>query len=275
MPHNLTSPILMNNTQSHAPRWARIKFVLPLLLTFNFSFLIIQCGLDVEDPTPPSPPVWVEKSLPEEWPERGIDAHESGGILLEWELNPSIENVKYYNLFRAENFDLQDSMREFIVIGKVDIESNLPVEYIDRGVITNTVYSYYLIAEDGSGNVSSSSDTVMYRRLSTVPSINMSPNGLTAELPINRSLAWSPGYYSNMENYTITILNLENMLILRREVIPGNYIGSTEYFHIPDSVQMVSGTFYQWRVDMSAQYINGCETAGSESLWATFLFTGG
>ena len=65
------------------PKWARMTFWFRVHLTFSLSLLTIQCGLNIEDSTPPSPPVWVQKSLPEEWPEPGIDAHESGGIFLE------------------------------------------------------------------------------------------------------------------------------------------------------------------------------------------------
>jgi hypothetical protein len=265
----------MNGTESSPPpRWARMKFVLPLLLTFNFSFLTIQCGLDVEDATSPSAPVWVQKSLPEEWPERGIDAHESGGIFLEWEPNPMEENVTSYLLYRAEFFEAKDSLGDFELLETFMLESSLVSEYIDRNAIMSTRYHYTLIAEDASENQSTPSDTLSYMRFGPIWFDTMLPNGLAMILPYNRKVQWAYGYTGPMENYTLTITNVESDLILRRELTPGNYIaGGSEYFTIPDTIVLLSENVYKWRVDMGAQYVAGRETAGSESAWATFLYT--
>ena len=35
-----------------------------------------------------------------------------------------------------------------------------------------------------------------------------------------------------------------------------------------------SGEVYQWRVDAIGRYVNGLETAGSESQWVPFLYVG-
>ena len=90
------------------------------LIFFNF----ISCGLDIEDPTPPSTPVWVQKSLPEIWPERGIDAHESGGIFLEWEPNPE-DDIEAYSIFRAERFEEDDSLGKYELLTVIPIETNI------------------------------------------------------------------------------------------------------------------------------------------------------
>jgi hypothetical protein len=246
-----------------------------LVFTFNLSLLTIQsCGLDVEDSTLPSKPQWVPKSLPEEWPERGIDAHESGGIFLEWEPKPFDENVTSYLLYRAESFWLEDSLGDFALLETLMLESYSDSEYIDRSTTVNTRYHYLLFAEDASGNISTPSDTLSYTRLSPINSSLMLPNGLLAPLDSDRELQWTYGYSVAMETYTMTILNADNELILRRELIPGNYIGGGEYYTVPDTIVLRSGNIYKWRVDMSGRYAEDCETAGSESPWATFLYSG-
>ena len=244
-----------------------------LLLTINFSLLIFNsCGLDIEDSTPPSAPVWVQKSLPEDWPERGIDAHESGGIFLEWEPNPIEENVNSYLLHRAEYFEVEDSLGDFELLSTLLLESSSASEYIDRSTTVNTRYHYVLIAEDGSENQSTPSDTLGYMRLGAMSSASMLPNGLSVPLDSDRKMQWIYSYNVAMENYTLTILSADNGLILRREITPGNYIGGREYFTVPDTIVLTSGSVYKWRVDMGGRYEEGRETAGSESPWATFLY---
>ena len=263
-------------------KWPRPRFLnstfrlstLGLLLTFNFAFLISACGLDIEDSTPPSAPVWVQKSLPEEWPECGIDAHESGGIFLEWEPNPIEENITSYLLHRAEYFELEDSLGDFELHSTLMLESSSVLEYIDRSTAVNTRYHYVLFAEDGSENRSTPSDTLGYMRLGAISSASMFPNDLSVPLDSDRKLQWTYSYDVAMENYTMTILSADNGLILRREITPGNYIGVREYFNVPDTTVLISGSVYKWRVDMGGLYEENWETAGSESMWATFLYGG-
>jgi hypothetical protein len=246
-----------------------------LLFTFNFPLLIFNsCGLDIEDSTPPSKPQWVQKSLPEEWPERGIDAHESVGIFLEWEPNPVQENVTFYLLHRAEYFVLEDSLGDFELLSTLMLKSSSASEYVDRSTMVNTRYHYVLIAKDASENQSTPSDTLGYMRITAINSAWMLPNGLSVALPPDRKLQWRYVYDVAMENYTMTILSADNGLILRRELTPGNYIGGTEYFTIPDTIVLSSGSSYKWRVDMGARYAEGRETIGSESSWVTFLYSG-
>ena len=90
------------------------------LLVCGFSLLILNCGLDVEDPIPPSPPVWVEKSFPEEWPESGIDAHESGGIYLEWEPNPEGDIVAY-KIYRSVFDEIEGVQGEYGILARLDL----------------------------------------------------------------------------------------------------------------------------------------------------------
>jgi hypothetical protein len=260
--------------QGFLPSTFRLS-TLGLLITFNLSFLTVQsCGLDVEDPTPPFAPIWVQKSLPEEWPERGIDAHESGGIFMEWEFHPIKDNVKLYLLYRAEYFDSRDSLGEYELHKTYVVEPNSESVYIDKLAAIDTRYYYYTIAEDGSGNKSAPSDTLDYMLLNSITSNSMAPNDPLAALPVDRRLQWWYRYQVAMENYTITILSVEDELILRIEMTPGNYIEGNENFMVPDIVDMETGGLYRWRVDMAGNFEGESETAGSESEWANFVFVG-
>ena len=139
--------------------------MLGMILTINLSLLTFDsCGLDVEDPTPPGPPIWVQKSLPEEWPERGIDAHESGGIYLEWEPS-SEENIIAYHIFRAEFFDENDSIGDYKLIHRMEVASRIGLNYIDSDIEFRTKYFYKLKAEDISENLGEFSDSLSYSLL--------------------------------------------------------------------------------------------------------------
>jgi hypothetical protein len=253
------------------PHWATLRSWFLALLIFNSSFLIFACGLDIEDPTPPSPPVWVSKSLPEEWPERGIDADESEGINLEW--NPNLEdNISFYLIFRAEYFEVNDSVGEFDFLSRIEMESSSNLEYIDVDATQRLKYFYRLQAEDLSDNRSAYSDSIGYTLLPQISANQMIPNGLSEVPSYNRRLTW---YYANnieMENYCITILTLEGDFLLRKILNPGNYVNGYETWFIPDSIILESNRVYKWRIDTGAKYYAGIESAGSESPWATFLY---
>jgi hypothetical protein len=261
------------NPMATCPLRARLHFNIPILIILQFALFNFQsCGLDVEDPTPPSPPVWVEKSLPEEWPERGIDAHENDRIFLEWKLNPEEENVTSYHIYRARYFDALDSLSDFSLISTHSLSQSPIPEFVDSEISLNVLYSYKLLAEDISGGLSNFSDTLEYTLLPSIYSATMIPNQINESLGANRQLQWRYTYLGAMENYTITLLDTDNNLILRHEFSPGNYIGRIEYFYLPDSTLLINGENYKWRVDMGAQYVSSKETAGSESHWATFIY---
>ena len=259
--------------QSFSSWWARFHSIVLLHITFHFSFLIFNCGLDVEDPTPPSPPVWVQKSLPEEWPERGIDAHESGGIYLEWESGLE-EDVEWYNIYRATWYSINDSLGEYDLLTRVEAVSSPEMEYIDRSADIRTKYFYKVNAEDASGNLSLFSDSLIYSLLPQLNAEWMHPNGLNVWLNDNRTLSWLYSNAIEMEDYCLTILGSANEFVFRVAILPENYVDISESWQIPLDVPLDSGKLYQWRIDTGANYLNGRETSGSESLWATFLFAG-
>ena len=262
----------MKDIKSSVPRWSLMKFVLPLLLTFHFSFFIIQCGLDVEDPILPLPPTWVQKSLPEEWPERGIDAHESGGIFLEWE--PATQgDIIAYHIYRAQYSDIQDGQGDYKQIATVELVSLPSMTFVDDKADVGIKYLYKLKALDSSGKLSSFSDSLMYSLLIPIESSGMIPNGYLDVLGSEKLLSWNYPYYLEMEDYTLTITSLNNLCILRVVLSPGSYTGSREFYCIPEAVHLERDQIYKWRIDAAATYVDGLESLGTESEWATFINT--
>jgi hypothetical protein len=231
------------------------------------------CGFDVEDPTLPAQPQWVPKSLPESWPERGIDAHETGGIILEWEPNPE-NDIVAYNIYRAIWYAISDSFGDYEMIYRLETEANMRLSYVDVFAFGRTRYAYKINAEDASVNLSEFSDSLSYMILPRTGNESMIPNCLTCILPENRELSWHSYIGMEMEDYYITVLTEQDELVLRVRSNPGNYIGSRDQWQIPVEVILHNGNRYKWRIDTGADYIDKLETSGSESLWATFLYTG-
>jgi hypothetical protein len=245
----------------------------PLPFLLAFALFLINCGLDIEDPTPPSPPVWVQKSLPEEWPERGIDAHESGGIMLEWEGNPD-EEIEVYEIYRAEYYKEVDSLGVYNQIARFELVSINVLKFVDTQIRERHSYFYKILAQDAANNYSQFSDSIGYSLLSGIHSELMIPNGVTDSLNSQNSLSWYYDYHIEMENYCITILSENNELILRSVFAPTAYIVQREYWQIPDSINLIPGQNYKWRIDTNANYMGLIETSGSESPWASLVYTG-
>ena len=242
-------------------------------LLLIFSFLISACGLDIEDPTPPTPPVWIQKSLPEEWPESGIDAHESGAISFEWE-SPAEENISAYSIYRAQYYGADDSLGDYEMLDRLILDGNVSLRYLDSDTEINTNYYYRIKAEDESGNSSDFSDSVGFSLLHQIQLVTMLPNGVGDAISSDRKFSWYSSYLLEMEDYCLTITELNGSLIYREIFPPENYEDRTHSKSIPSSVALENGVVYNWRIDTGARYINGLESAASESLWATFLYVG-
>jgi len=262
----LHSRLIFHNLGSNQSSMASI-LTLIMIVSFNC------CGLDVENPTPPQKPHWVKKSSPEEWPELGIDAHESGGIFLEWELNDN-QGIVAYLLYRAELNEENDTLGDYELLTRKEAGLNNDSSYLDADTRFRIQYYYKLRAEDSSNNLSRYSDSITYSKLPTISINLMSPNSATATLNTKRQLSWGYSYHLEMEDYCITITTQTNELIIRDVLSPTNYVGGTEYWTIPDSISLEDNHLYKWRVDVVAGYVNDLETAGSESMWATFLYIG-
>lgn len=234
------------------------------------TLLSFQCGLDVEDPTPPNTPVWVPKSQPNEWPERGIDAHESGGIYLEWELNPS-DDLSAMLLYRADYDETIGSLGEYELISKIETHETSNNEYIDQYVIPGKRYYYKLKSVDQSDNVSQFSDSLAYCLLYPQDVNYMRPNGLTDTI-VNNTFHWTYNYNIEMEDYYLTVISYSSELVLRETIQPTNYIGGSEAWTLPVDYTLNDAMVYKWRIDMGASYVSGVETKGSESPWVYFVY---
>jgi hypothetical protein len=266
----------ISNTSVHQKTlWVFVKLVSTIFLVLQLSISIIQCGLDIEDPTPPSRPHWVQKSLPGEWPEKGIDAHESGGIFLEWKSSLD-DDIIAYIIYRATMYPGSDSLGNYELLIRLETESNAEGVYIDEQVVLRTRYFYKIKSVDLANNISVFSDSINFSIIPWSSLSSMNPNGLDDPLGPEMSLNW---YYLNrieMEDYCLTILDQNNDLVLREQFLPGNYAsGGMESWFIPNNIILEPGVIYKWRLDTGARYVLGRETSGSESQWAIFLFIGG
>jgi len=243
------------------------------LVVFCGCLSIQSCGLDVEDSTRPSPPRWVDKSIPDEWPERGIDAIESSeAIYLEWEENPEDDIAAYY-IYRAVWNKNDNELGDFFLLAKLEAQYLEQKEYLDDQTVDVVRYYYKLRAGDDSNNLSDYSDLVYYTLLSNIRLQTMTPNAVSDTLPESRILSWQYTYTIEMENYQVTILSELNDLIHRVTFSPGNYAGSkNEEWVIPQNVTLVNSEIYKWRIDTAARYVSGFETSGSESSWAYFQY---
>ena len=239
--------------------------------TLFFSLVLIGCGFDVEDPTPPSRPMWVEKSLLEEWPERGIDAHETGGIFLEWE--PAIgEDIIAYNIYRADLHNINDSLGNYDLIFHLETETVRGLEYLDMNIESGIRYFYKVNSEDSANNLSDFSDSLSYLVLPPISVGTMSPNGIIITLGEDRRLSWQYGYEITMNNYCLTLLTQGNQLLIREVIYPQNYLDWGDSWKIPESIVLDSGAIYKWRFDTNGVLSGGRENSSSESPWATFLY---
>ena len=80
---------------------------------------LISCS---EELIHPSPPVWAEKSRPEDLDERGIDAHninliypDNNSIKLIWHPNLA-EDIWKYHLYRTDVVDEENNPTDFSII---------------------------------------------------------------------------------------------------------------------------------------------------------------
>jgi hypothetical protein len=273
--HNHPRASFLPSTRLHSMRFVGQFFRLStfgLLITFHFSFLTFNsCGLDIEDPIPPSPPKWVQKTLPDEWPERGIDAHKSNGINLEWEID-SVQNVIANLIYRSTYYEMNDSIGNYELLTRLELVSKSEQRYVDGNVGLQTRYYYKIRSEDSSGNMSTFSDSTSYMLLQSIQYEMMTPRFQSQYLSENRALTWHNFYLNEVENYCITLLTFDGVLISREILQPYSYTNGEEFWQIPDSIELIPNNVYKWRIDVGADYSAGYEMSGAESQWAKFLY---
>ena len=168
-------------------------------------------------------------------------------------------------------YNQDDSLGDWELIRSEEKEAFSRTDYVDTQARARKEYYYKIRSEDASNNLSCFSDSIYYSLLPRLDAGLISPNSLTDTLGVQRTFSWSYGLGIRMEEYCLTIITETNELVIRQVFLPSNYIGGYEYWTIPDTIELDQGSNYQWRIDMGAKYIDGCETAGSESNWATFV----
>lgn len=246
------------------------KFTLYAIIGFQFSCIFIQCGESIEDPDPPSRPIWIEKSAPLSIIETGIRPYAEGdGILLEW--HPNLENdLAGYKLYRAGD-DIKNKFEKIADINAFTV-GGADTFYIDDLINFNTDYFYFLKAYDQAGNLSVPSDTLRYRLIPKVEPT--SPYG-TISSP-QPAFEWYD-FSSETFQYVIRI-----EVFLSREVI---WISQFRRPNYTDFLQKIayncdgtatisslnSGTTYQWCIKAISLIDNyNLDLGGSLSNWAYF-----
>ena len=134
--------------------------MLKILLMTLFIFLI-SCSEEIK--RPPSP-IWVEKSRPADFEEKGIDAHnvnliypDNNSIKLMWHYNPE-EDIWKYHVYRTNQMDEENKPIDFSNILTTENDTS----FYDEEVEVYVNYYYYLKAENFDGNESNASDTISY-----------------------------------------------------------------------------------------------------------------
>lgn len=157
--------------------------ILPLFL------LLFACPNPVEDPNPPSKPIWVEKSLPDDPIELGIDAdHTSGNrIVLMWHPNTD-DDLSAYHIYRGEVVMNSNNISTTVYekIASIDPSQQFGVDtiYYDDNLTTYKNYYYYIEAEDLAENRSIPSDSITYKLL----------NAPTPVFPVNSTTNLFPTF---------------------------------------------------------------------------------
>jgi len=245
-----------------------IFFLLVIFVLFS------TCGKNLEDPDPPSRPQWVEKSLPYDTTESGIDADPNGDVIvLEW-LTGTEEDLDFYRIYRASgstesDFDLLDEMSADPVAGSEN-------EYIDENVELDRIYFYFLRAVDQAGNLSPRSDTIEYKITQKVNIL--SPSGTIST--VKPTFQWADPVSSSSE-YVIRVEKISpNRVIWLAGVTRQTYsVGETQslvygagtIFHLAQS-ELSRGVNYRWRLDAVTSFNrDNTEIAGSESNWGYFI----
>ena len=164
-------------------------------------------------------------------------------------------------------------MSDYELIASLGVDGLAHFDYTDNNTIPGQIYFYKIRSENIASSISGFSDSTSYSILQQISTEWMSPHSLNDTLAQDR-ISWHGYYLDIVENYCLTLMTIENELIVRILVQSKDYLSHEEYWSIPDDRILVSGSFYKWRIDGGANYVGGIETFGSESPWAYFLYVG-
>ena len=165
-----------------------------------------------------------------------------------------------------------NSLGLFGSIFRLEDNSQSKITYVDTDVQSRVEYHYKLKSRDGSNSLSEFSNTISYKLLPGIWPSRMWPNGVRDTLGGDRKLHWLYAFNIEMEDYCLTIINENSLLITREIFTPSDYTGGLEFWRIPNDIVLEHESIYRWRIDIAAKYVNGLETEGSESPWAPFLY---
>ena len=277
---------------------------IPILILFLF----FACSSPIEDPDPPTQPVWVNKSSPDAIIEYGIDSDHSFGerIVLMWHQNFD-KDLSSYNIFRGELFTNSNNISSIIYekITTIDPTQNFGLDtlYYDENINKYTTYYYYLIVEDLANNKSVPSDTISYKLIRSPTAIAPS-NTITNTKPTftwidNAAMFEYSNEYiirletSGLSNEPTWICRFSNSWFGFENEIPINfpYFPANGYWPengesepgIPDDApsnviscygytsELATGS-YRWKVKAISEVNNetGIDEASSESEWIYF-----
>lgn len=262
--------------------WIKASFALIIGLIF------MSC---VDNPNI-SVPEFIEKSMPYELEETGIDAHYENAIYLEWEepATREAEGILGYYLYRGT---FQDGEYSFDKVANVVRESigniNPSDSYVDYTVNLDTTYYYYLRSYNDFGVSRETSDTayfqLVYKANLYSPLGDVTDNKtrfyfsygsthiddisyLYMRLFYNDNGAFRIKYFTKSERYDLSngrfYVYLDNSNSHVHVLTDNLSIGD-------DGKRYLEKGQYKWRVDAVSTEPDGvAETQGSESNWGYF-----
>lgn len=261
------------------------KRYLALILSTIF---ILACPDPVEDPDPPAPPIWVEKSQPESWIERGIDAESRNRIILMWYPNNEAD-LAGYKIYRADT-KIENGFKERF---RIELIQNVGADTIfyDDGVSKYVDYYYFIKAFDNAGNESDNSDTLTYQLLNSPRLVfpvdeKVSGRFTFQWMDLASNYTYSTEYVIRMEYYKdgkYTPYWICRFMNLWYEYADGSPI-PFDFFpangnNIPLNVLVVEGSkeypqsgSYRWKVKAISEVDNATnlDEASGESDWGFF-----
>ena len=234
---------------------------------------IIYCGCSeiTEKQDIPSPPVWVEKSRPEDLEEKGIDAHnvnliypDRNSIKLMWHPNPE-EDIWKYHVYRTNQMDEENKPIDFSNILTTEDDTL----FYDEEVYYYFKYYYYLKAENFEGIESNASETIFYTLLKKPQAISV-PDSVHFQQMQFQWIETSGGSYVP-SGYIIRINNEFSESIWTCEIQPPGYFNPRTFNYSPGGIDClehngISGYLdpgeYYWKVKSLLH-----DQASAESNW--------
>ena len=239
--------------------------------------LFISCGENSEenDVSAPEAPEMIVKSVEFAQIETGVDAVPEGDwIYFEWEPNDE-EDLEGYEIWRMGEDDSLQVFELIEILSLTQMANASQPEYTDRMAIVAPDpnsgdargYYYYVTAYDGSGNISSPSDTVYYKLLRKPLSVSIDSDLETVR--------WSYPY--NLEQDVKFIIRVVRQSTGQHVWLVQYSVGQDPYevsFNFDGSALLMGPGDYYLRVDVTPSIIIGNKYSGAESQIHEFTIQG-